>query len=527
MTTLAVDVDEQRLFEEKLERAREEEARKPRETILRDGTVVAWSPLPGSQTAFLSCPLFEVLYHGQRGGGKTLALLFDFAQDVGKFGKSWRGALFRRTYPELADVVAKTEQWFPLIFPDAEFNRARMQWEWPGGEVLMFRHLKVPEQYWSYHGHEIPWIAFEELTNWASDECFRMMQACVRSSDARVPRKVRATTNSYGIGHSWIKERYRLAGQWWRTVVVDDAKDAQGRPEPKRCAIFGRLEENRVLMEADPDYRSRMGAAARSAEMRKAWLLGSWDIVAGGMFSDVWDPATNLVPPFAVPSTWKIDRAFDWGSARPFSVLWFARSDGSDLALPNGRVRSTVRGDLFVVREWYGWTGKPNEGLRMLAGDVAAGIVERELAWGWREVGGRSRVSSGVADSMIFSTESGASIAVQMNRPVRVGGMMHDGIHWLAADKRPGSRKQGWEIMRGALRAARPAQPGMPRELPGLFVVGEHCPQLVRTMLAVPRDEKDPDDVDTDAEDHACDAARYRMLAASREIRSGRVVGAR
>ena len=31
-----------------------------------------WSPLPGSQTFFLTCPVWEVLYEGTRGSGKAL-----------------------------------------------------------------------------------------------------------------------------------------------------------------------------------------------------------------------------------------------------------------------------------------------------------------------------------------------------------------------------------------------------------------------------------------------------------------------
>ena len=58
---------------------------------------VVWTPQPGSQTLFLSCPIFEALYHGTRGPGKTDALIMDFAQHVGQgLGSAWRGILFRQ-----------------------------------------------------------------------------------------------------------------------------------------------------------------------------------------------------------------------------------------------------------------------------------------------------------------------------------------------------------------------------------------------------------------------------------------------
>lgn len=519
-----VSADLEQEFEERLERAREVEARVT-VTIDKDRRVV-WTPQDGFQVDFLQCPIFELLGHGTRGGGKTDVLLVDFAQHVGQgFGPAWRGILFRETYPQLADVVAKSEKWFRQIFPGAKFNRSKMQWEWPNGEMLLFRHMQRPEDYWGYHGHEYPWIGWEELTNWATDECYKLMFACCRSSSSKVPRKVRATTNPYGIGHNWVMSRFELQGQWWKTIVIPEPKDVDGRPEPPRASIHSHIDENKILLQADPHYKTSITAAASNKAMAQAWADGSWDLIAGGMFDDVWDPNRNNVPDFAVPPSWKIDRAFDWGSSKPFSVGWYAQSDGSDLLLKNGKVMSTVRGDLFRVREWYGWTGKANEGKRMLAVDVAKGIIEREVLWGWRTVRG-TRVFPGPADSSIYVTENGICIALDMDKPIRLdGNAVYHGVTWTPADKRPGSRKLGWEAARKMIRNARAAQPGQPREKPGLFVVAQHCPQFLRTVLSLPRDPKDLDDVDTDAEDHIGDELRYRIRAVGTEATSGRTVG--
>jgi hypothetical protein len=349
------------------------------------------------------------------------------------------------------------------------------------------------------------------------------MFACLRSSDERVPRMVRATTNPYGIGHNWVASRYTLHGQWWQTLILTDCKDPEGRPEPVRCAIHGHIDENRILLTADPDYKATIAASASNAAMADAWLNGSWDLIAGGMFDDVWDRTVNVVPDFAIPPSWRIDRAFDWGSSKPFSVGWWAVSDGSDLTFPDGSVRSTVRGDLFRVREWYGWNGRPNEGLRMLAADIAAGIVERELLWGWRTIRG-TRVSPGPADSAIFTVEDGVSIAANMAKTVRIDGRVYHGVQWVPADKRPGSRKMGWEMVRKMVKRAKTV-PGKPREEPGLFVIGSQNPQFLRTVLTLPRDQKDLDDVDTHAEDHIGDEVRYRVRSVGTETRSGTTTG--
>lgn len=515
--------EEKEEYDIRLRMATTQEAMVP--TRKADNQDIIWMPQEGSQTVFMQTPFFEALFHGTRGPGKTDALLMAFAQHVGKgHGAAWRGIIFRQSYPQLADVQAKSEKWFRQIFGNrAKFNRTKMMWEWDTGEVLMLRHMARPEDYWNYHGHEYPFIGWEELTNWSDGSCYKAMFACCRCSTPGVPRMIRATTNPYGKGHNWVKERFRLHGKWWETIIITDATDIKGRPEPIRCAIYGHIDENKILLAADPDYKQTIIAAAANPAMAEAWLNGSWDIVAGGMFEDVWSPKHNIVEPFRVPNGWKVDRSFDWGSSAPFSVGWWAQSDGSDLRFDDGKITSTVRGDLYRIKEWYGWNGQANKGLRYLAVDIAKGIVERELLWKFRK-GDQTFVKPGPADSSIFNVENGMSIAQDMSKPVRIGNIMYKGIPWGRADKRPGSRKTGWEAMRKMMKAAHPNK-GMPRETPGLFVVGRECPQFLRTVPSLPRDEKDMDDADTKAEDHIGDETRYRVRYVGTEPKSTGHVG--
>lgn len=512
-----------REFEGRLEAAVREEERRGAPTVDLNGKKLVWAPQPGAQEAFMSCPLFEVLMHGNRGGGKSDAFLMDFAQHVGRgFGAAWRGVIFRESYPQLSEIVAKSIRWFRQIFPGARFTIQPPTWTFETGEVLMFRHMRVEQDYWTWHGHELPWQGWEELTNWSDDRCYKLMMSCCRSADSRVPRKIRSTTNPYGVGHQWIKQRFRLGGAAWQgTKVVRDSTNERGELEPARASIPSRLSENRVLLDADPDYRQRMLAAATSSSMAEAWDTGSWDIVAGGMFADIWDPHVNELPEFRLPHGWKLDRSMDWGSSRPFSVGWWLESPGEDLLLPDGRWLPTVRGDLVRFREWYGCTGKPDEGLHMLASDVARGIVEREIAWGLR--GGGYHVLPGPADSAIFVEDGVTSQAAAMQAPVTLDGRRYPGVTWTPADKRAGSRIAGWEEMRKRIMDAKPVNGE--RRGPGLFVVRRRCPDFLRTVLALPRDEKKQDDVDTRSEDHVGDEVRYRVWSKIPAASGGSVEG--
>lgn len=462
---------------------------------------VVWAPQPGSQEAFLSCPVLEALYEGSRGPGKTDALLMDFAQFVGcGFGADWRGILFRRTFPELADVIAKSQRWFADIFPEAAYNESKHEWQWPTGEALLFRYADKEIDYWRYHGHAYPWIGWEELTTWANDALYKAMFSCLRSTNPKVPRRVRSTTNPYGRGHNWVKARFQLPVPPGRAKgPIIRSVDDKGRPLPDRVAIHGSLEENRILLHGDPDYINRLNASAKNPMQAKAWRDGSWDIVAGGMFDDLWNPAVHVVPPLPlnqVPAGWRLDRAYDDGQSKPFSVGWWAESNGEAIDW-GGRKLGAVRGDLIRVQEWYGWNGQENQGLRMGSRDIAKGILEREAEWG---IAGR--VIPGPADDAIWAADKrdpGQSVALEMEA---------HGVAWERADKRPGSRKQGWQAIRALLEGAVPVNGR--REYPGLFV-SSVCRHFIRTMPTLPRSDRDPDDVDTEAEDHIADETRYRV----------------
>jgi hypothetical protein len=473
---------------------------------------VVWAPHPGSQTLFLTCPHWETLYTGTRGPGKTDALIMDFVQHVGQgWGVDWRGILFRQEYKPLADVIRKSKKWIPKIFPGAKFlaSASELKWVFPDGEELLFRVFKRIDDYWDYHGHEYQWIAWEEITAWPNLDGYHMMKSCNRSSRKGIPLKYRATCNPYGPGHNAVKayfidpappgvpfvaERSSL-----ETLAKDFGLDLRNEGFALRYTVtlHGHYSENTTLMEAQGDYAVSIASSAANPEQAKAWLSDDWDIVAGGMFDDIWGPGKSriLVPPFMPPPGWIITRAYDWGSSKPFSVGWWARANGEAIVLPNGRIFCPPRGSLIRIAEWYGWDGKtPNHGIRMTDTAIGRGIVERE-----KRLGIWGRVQPGPADSSIFSADPGQVTPAAAMEAV--------GARFIPADKTSGSRKRGWEIMRRMLASAASDRP----EDAGMWIA-ENCRQWIRCVATLPRSDKDLDDVDTDAEDHNADESRYQAL---------------
>jgi len=457
----------------------------------------SWIALPGSQQLFLSCPIREALYEGTRGPGKTESLLMSFAQFTGRgFGSHWRGVIFRETYKQLDDLITKSKRWFRDIFPEARYNAGSFTWEWPDGEALLLRHMARPDDYYNYHGHEYPFIGWEELTRWSNLSCYDAMMACNRSGHPDVPRIVRSTTNPHGRGHNAVKRRFITPAS--RGSVIVDELSPLGR-----VAIHGSIEENLALLNADPDYIRQL-EATEDPNRRAAWRWGSWDISSGGMFDDLWDAGSHVVPAFDVPRGWRLDRCHDWGSARPSATLWFAESDGVPFAETTGGKKTGrelwfPRGHLIVADELYTWTGKENEGKRWTPTKIGQAIVQRERERGWT-----GRVRPGPADASIFTAEPGEkSIAQKLEAA---------GAVFVPSFKGPGSRVNGWQLVRDLLSATLGDDVTRRMEEPGLSFM-DRCRQTLRTLPSAPRDETDPDDVDTEAEDHIADVVRYKALA--------------
>jgi hypothetical protein len=436
-----------------------------------EATKTVWAPLPGSQTLFLTCPIYEALLEGTRGGGKTDTLLMSFAQYVGRgFGEHWRGTLFRLTYPQLADVVAKSKRWFYQIFPGAKFNESDYVWKWPTGEMLYFRYGASEDDYWNYHGHEYPWLGFEELTNWRSLSFYEAMHSTCRSSFPGMPRMIRATCNPFGVGHGPVKQRFKIGEVAAGQVIREEGMQP-------RVRIHSSIYENTHLLNNDPNYLLSLQSLS-DPNRRRAWLEGDWDIHVGSFLESVWKPSEHVVEPFAIPTNWKVWRSMDWGYARPYAIYWFALS-------PDG-----VH---YIWRELYGHGDKDNTGTRedaTMVADRIKAIEEHDHRLGYE-------YRMNPADPSIFS---------KIGAERSIGQIFRDkGVKWVEAYNAPRSRVNGAQELIRLLSEGR-------------LKIFSSCKHWLRTVPQLPPDRINLEDIDTDAEDHAWDATRYGVMRVRRVI---------
>ncbi len=332
-----------------------------------------------------------------------------------------------------------------------------------------------------------------------------------------MPLEVFSTTNPYGPGHNWVKSRFIdpvPMGEIHReTINVFNPKTKEQIDiTVEQIAIFGSYKENPYL---DAKYVAELEKIT-DPNKRAAWLEGDWDIVAGGALDDVWRKETHVLPRFPIPSHWRIDRALDWGSTHPCSVGWFAEANGEEIEIEfeDGSTATFCppKGTLIQIAEAYR-TEKfgTNKGLRESAHKIAQIVVAKEIQMleeGWIE----KQPWPGPADNQINNVieTSTDTIAIMMAK---------QGVRWEDSDKAKGSRKIGLQLMRDRLEAAMNNR----TEDPWLLFM-DNCRASIATLPTLPRDDDEPDDVDTDAEDHAYDMVRYRVLkGSSRAARSIKV----
>ena len=498
---------------------------------------VVFRPLPGSQTIALCSQAAHTLYEGARGPGKTLTQLMRYYRNVGKgYGKFWRGVIFDLEFDHLGGLVAESKKWFGdngKLKDGAKFleSPSQYKWVWPTGEELLFRHVKRIADYEGFHGHECPFIGWNELTKHPNADLYDKFMSVNRvtfdpvKDTPKDPKtgayltqnglplppivcEIFSTTNPSGPGHNWVKKRFITIAPRGTVVrkevsIYNPATEKEEIHTITQIAIFGSYKENPYL---PASYIAELESIT-DPNLRKAWLYGDWDVTAGGALDDLWNSRVHVVPRFVVPAGWRIDRTYDDGSSHPFSVGWWAESDGTDatIVLADGTEYTFCPppGSLVQIFEWYGAAKDEkgeflaNKGLKLSATNIAQGIIDREvslMANGWIE----SQPWPGPADNRIRQV-----IDSELDTTEKL--MSKKGVRWLESDKSPGSRVIGLQLLRDRLEAASIG------EGPAIYFM-QNCKVSIDILQTLPRDEKKLDDVDTTAEDHCYDMVRYRVL---------------
>lgn len=445
----------------------------------------------------------EVLYGGAAGGGKShlmrIAAIIWCAEIAGL-----QVYLFRRIHADLVrnhiegptgfrEILApwsnekapNGKPWAQIIDDEIRF--------WNGSKIFLC-HCEHEKHKIKYQGPEIHVLLIDELTHF-TETIYRFLRNRLRKPKAlKIPKKyegmfprVLCGSNPGSEGHLWVKSTF-IDGT--DSYEIRDMPKSEGGM--KRQFIPALLEDNPSL-DAE-EYEGKLlglGSEALVAAMR----YGDWDVIEGAYF-DCWDSKRHVVTPFSVPKHWMRFRSMDWGSAKPFSVGWWAVCSDDHVAENKlGQKLVIPKGAIVRYREWYG-AKKANVGLKLKNTAIGKGILEREVG---------EKIDYGVLDSACFADTGGPTIYQQM-----CDGKLDGKIAYFRPTENKTRVTQdgvvgGWDVMRARMLGDDDGR--------AMIFCFSTCHDSIRTIPALQHDKTRAEDLDSDMEDHAADDWRYACVS--------------
>ena len=296
------------------------------------------TPYP-KQTEFIRANERYVAYGGARGGGKTHATRRKAVMLCLKFA-GIKVLIVRRTYPEVKENHIRPLQ--ELLAGIARYNDQDKRFAFPNGSSIKFGYCASDGDLIQYQGVEYDVIFIDEGTHFTEHQ-FKWINTTCRGIN-NFPKQTHICCNPGGIGHGWVKRLFVD-----REYTREDMKGRTAEETAKEYRfIRATIYDNPALM-ANGDYLQTL--MSLSEDLRRAWIEGDWDALAGQYF-DEFRREIHVCEPFEIPSWWKRYRAFDYGLDM-LAVLWAAVSD---------------TGQIYIYRELK----EPN----LIVSDAAARVLE-------------------------------------------------------------------------------------------------------------------------------------------------------
>jgi len=372
--------------------------------------------------------------------------------------------VIRKNSEDLSDWIDRAKR----MFPNAKISGKPAVIRFPSGAIIRTGHLKDDQAYTKYQGHEYHRIVLEELTQIPSEESYLKLISSCRSSVPDLEPKVFCTANPGGKGHQWVKKRF-IDNHEPMTAFKDEVS---GR---YRMYIPATIDDNPTLVDADPDYVAFLESLPEP--LRSAWRYGDWNIFAGQYFVE-WNPGKHIITEEDAKALGYGDLnnrkyiGIDWGYANPFACVW------SEVTHDN---------KVFFYRELYGIERHPAQW-----GETIAELSRDEeifSALGDPSMWARNPMAWNKQETPSYTDRS-------------IANAMIDYIPNLVPANN--SRVIGWRNMAQLMHYDK-------ESIPRFYIIKGTCPNLIRTLPDMIRDEKNPEDIDTTLEDHVMDACRYSL----------------
>lgn len=251
--------------------------------LIRDNPFIPTAPQV-KQLQLLAAPERNVLYGGEVGGGKSIAILMDGAQWV-EFPE-YTALLLRRTYPDLTLPKALMDLAFRWWHGTAaRWHEKTKTWKFPSGASITFGYLDGPRDHLRYQGAAFHKIGIDESTQ-IREAHIRYLHSRVRKeTESRVPTGFRLASNPGGESHDYHVDEF-----------VEPSE-----PKPDNRFIPAGLEDN-IYLDTE-DYESELENLDETTY--RQLRHGEWIQVKGEQpFKREWFQGKNRYTPEQASAFW-------------------------------------------------------------------------------------------------------------------------------------------------------------------------------------------------------------------------------
>lgn len=413
----------------------------------------------------------NILYGGAVGGTKSTTARWDGYRQCWAIPE-FTAIIMRRTHQELKrnhmKFVARESRrindfldkeimvWVPTDF-ELRFKH--------NDSIILFGHCQNEGDEEKYLSDEYDAFYPDEMATFTRTQILGVssrLRSVVRDNLRLIPR-LGGTSNPGGANTLWLRDFFIT-----RSLTDEDIIDNPRYNPNDWCYIHARLYDNPYLMDPDGTFTTYENRVyARGGARAKQLLNGDWSVLSGQFFEEISD--RHFADVYIPPGT-KIERWIDWGYSNNGICVWAA-------ILSSGHIH--------ICHEW---TFK-----KTLSSLVAKRIAEETKNLLRRYPG--ARLGKSVGDPAMWGVEGSTGETYEQT-------FRRNGVNMIEGDNQ---RELGWGRFREWLAVALDNIPWL--------IISPSCKYIRRTIPTLVIDKNNPEDLDSNGEDHAVDAIRYGLMA--------------
>jgi len=428
------------------------------------------------QATVLSIPEDHFIFlGGGRGGGKSFGLQLLILRHCDQYKSRARVLVTRRRLKSLMQFAEELRGLMRSAYGAGfNYNMNDNVFRLPNGATVQLTHCESNSALQdTVQGMTFSLIVVDEAGEGPELPVIDALALTLRASG--VPLRMVLAGNPGGANHSALAERYVTGREPWAPFEFADQRWVYAPST---------VDDNPYLPEA---YKRNFEVLRHTdPALYKAHRHGDWSAIVGDYFGGVWQHSRAVFDHHEVPPDMfsSLKLSIDWGSAAPCATVLGGQL-AYDVRLLDDRVMP--KGSWAIYDEHFECDPQNiNRGTGRTPGQIAPAL---------RTMAARSQVRArGVIDSAAEARTAGkaeSSIADLFRE---------SGVRVTPAKK--GARVPRFELLKQLMAD-------------GEFFVASRCRYWLATVPALPRDPRNPEDVDTSANDHSLDATSYLIAGAS------------